>query len=253
MALLITWLQSKPKHYEKYCELYTERGFDVVVVTPKELHVIRPTTGSQVLAGNIIKFLENNDYYDKMLIQGFSMAGYFWSECLVQLHANGQFQSISDRFKCQVWDSITGMKQVAIGFAKSMFPQNKTLQNLTTNFLNFYLKVNYKTATQYYARGTIKEEFFLSQTHHIISTTTRLGEDYFHNKSLKAPVLVFASKIDPVATEEKAKEAVATFEKQNIDVTFKLFDKSSHVQHYQKYEKEYLSYLDSHLKTCKFT
>lgn len=231
MVLLIPWLHAKQKHVEKYCSIYTDRDFDVVVVTPSEFDVIKPKIGSQLLAKDVVNFLVNNEYYNKMVIQGFSVAGYFWSECLFHLHSNGQFESISERFKCQVWDSVTGMRQIPIGVSKSFFPNNQILQNFTKSSLDFYLKTFYESATQYYIRG----------------------EENFHNKPLKAPALIFSSKIDPVATFAFANGIVNSFKQLEIDVTFKSFDDSPHVQIYNMHKQEYLSCLDNHLKRCQMT
>lgn len=226
LTLLLPWLLSKKTHVEKYCAIYTKLGFEVVVARMDLIQLLRPKTGVHLIADDVVKFLANNDHYKNIVVHGFSAGGYVWAESLMRLHSHEKFDSISKRVKCQVWDSLTGFTEIPIGISKTIFPGNKTVQNLVKNLSEFYLKTNYENATQFYKRG----------------------ENYFNENPLIAPALVFASKTDQVGTERKAREIVDCFKAINIDTTFKLFDKSPHVQHYHTHKEEYMKFLCEHLK-----
>lgn len=229
VCLLIPWLLAKRQHYEKFCSIYTDRGFDVLLITPNPFDALKPMKGMQVLAGNVVKFLLINDYYDKLMIQGFSVGAYFWSECLFHLYANGKLDEVSDRFKCQIFDSPTGITGISVGVSTSLFPRNQIIHKLAKNALEFYFKTFYKSTTQYYIRG----------------------EEYLSCRMLKAPVLIVGSEIDPIATVEFANQIISGLKQQKTDVTSKFFKKSPHVHHYQMHKEEYLKLLDKHLKRCK--
>lgn len=100
--LILSWLRAKPKHLEKFCTLYTDLGFDVLVAHVHPLQVLWPPRGAQLVASDIVKFLVNNEYYERMLLHGFSVGGYLWGECLVQLQNDlCRREIIAKRIKAQ--------------------------------------------------------------------------------------------------------------------------------------------------------
>lgn len=57
----------------------------------------------QVVASDILKFLEQNKSYSPMVLYGFSVGGYLWGEVMVQMaHDKEKYQNILDRFVGQV-------------------------------------------------------------------------------------------------------------------------------------------------------
>lgn len=229
LTVLLPWLLSKKSHVEKYCAIYTKLGFEVVVIRMELFQLLRPKSGAHLIADDVVKFLTNNDQYKNIVVHGFSAGGYLWAESLKRMHVHEKFDSISKRVKCQVWDSVTGYTEIPIGISKSIFPGNKIIQNLMISLSEFYLKASYESATQFFQQG----------------------ESYFNANPLTVPALIFASKTDPVGTERKAREIVDSFLAKNIDLTFKLFDKSPHVQHYHTHKEEYMKFLCEHLKKCQ--
>jgi hypothetical protein len=101
---MLSWLNSNQKHVEKYCSVYTKQGFDILIFKNRIDTVTRPRT-MQKIAGNFIKFVEDNESYDRILLHGFSMGGYAWCECLIHLHEQNKFEAIAKRIQGQVWDS----------------------------------------------------------------------------------------------------------------------------------------------------
>lgn len=227
--LLYAWLQSNPKHVEKFCDLYANLGFDVLVVRVKFWQVLHPVKGSQLLAKDTLKFLTSNDIYESILLHGFSIGGYLWGECLVQIHEDAaKYESLINRIKGQIWDSMTGSKEIPVGQSKALFPNNLFLQSMARQLSGFCLKTFYNFATKHYHRS----------------------ENHFHQKAIKVPALLIFSKTDPIGTELKSLTIADDFEALNIKVTRKCFDDSPHVSHFLKHRSEYTKAIVQHLELC---
>ena len=230
LVLLFAWFQSNPKHLEKFCILYTNLGFDVLVITVELMKLLRPEKGSQIVAGDILKFLEQNDFYKSILLHGFSMGGYIWGECLVKTRDHvSKYEPLIGRIKGQVWDSMTGSKEIPVGKAKAFFPNNLLLQETVRQLSVFFLDAFYNFSTKHYEKA----------------------ENYFHQKPVAVPTLLIFSKTDSVGTALKSLTIADDFEALNIRVKRKCFDDSPHVGHFHKHKEEYTEELIKHLKLCK--
>jgi alpha/beta superfamily hydrolase len=227
LAVILPWAQSKSPHIAKYSSIYTRNGFDVLVVSNRSKNIIVPKR-TQEIAGNVIKFLENNESYSEVLVHGFSAGGYVWGECLVKLHESEKSGSTANRIKGQVWDSIASVDHVSVGISNSFFRQNKFMETLLRKSIEFILAAFFETITKYYYRSST----------------------YFLKSPVRAPVLIFASKIDQIGTASFAKEMAECFESNNIKATLKVFPDSKHVQHYQQHKEEYEIALLDHMKKC---
>lgn len=227
LTLILSWLEAKQSHVEKYCKIYTDLGIDVLLVQTNVLKLLRPTTGTQVIAKNVVDFLTNNENYEKLFIHGFSVGGYLWGECLLNLYARQNFEEVTRRFKGQVWDSGTGIEGIPIGASKSLFPENESMQKVVKKLLELYL------------------ENASSMKHYVRSA------DCYHNQPLQVPALVFTSKIDFVATERYAGKIADSFRQQKVDVTLKCFENAPHIKAYHVYREEYIKCLADHWKKCK--
>ena len=226
-VVFLPWIKARPKDYEKFCSIYTSRGFDVIVVNYTAYDLIKPSTGGHVIAKKVVKFLKANDYYDKIVIKGISGGAYIWGECLTILDDTNQTEELSKRIKCQIWDSVPKSETVPQGLANVLFPENQFMKKITGKVMRYLMHTFYSDTFEYYRRPT----------------------HYYMFKSIKAPTLVFSSITDGLATEADVREMVENW-KQQLDVTLKLFDNSPHTQHYRKNSKEYLQCIDDHLKKC---
>ena len=225
---MLPWINSKRSHFEKYSSIYTDKGFDVLIVRSFLMNILWPKRLDKV-SEDVVSFMDKNEDYDQIVLHGLSAGCYVWSECLIRLYSHKNFESISKRIKCQVWDSLSGAAEIPAGLASSLFPDNKLMRKLMTTFGVLYLKVFYSYTDKYYNRG----------------------DKYFLEKPLTAPALIFVSKIDPIGTEKFAREVTESYKKLNIDTTLKAFDDSPHILHYQMYKEEYLKVLMDHLRKCK--
>lgn len=226
LTIIFSWLNSKPKHLHKYANIYLEQGFDVVVAQVTPWQLLWPANGTQQLAGDIVKFLLNNEYYEKMLIHGFSVGGYLFGECLVIMNKDIQtYQKVVDRFVAQIWDSAADITEIPVGVPKALFPKNPKLQAPLKNYMLYHLRTFHEAATQHYIRSS----------------------QMFHTNFVHAPALMILSKTDPVGAESSNRRVADSWISNGIKLTWKCFDKSPHVMHFMKHREEYLNVLFSHL------
>jgi len=225
LIFMLPWLLSQPRHYEKLCKFYTDKGFDVLTMRIDLLQFFLPVTGVQVVAGDVVKFLKANDYYKEIIIHGFSFGGYLWSESLIKMQQDiKNNQSVIDRIKGQIWDSKSDIPTVAYGLS-CMVPYG--LQRIAEYSLNAYMKIFYNLSTRHYIKSA----------------------EMMHDTIVKAPALFIVSKADPIGTEKASRIISEKWKLKGIPITFKSFDKSPHVLHFKMYKNEYLELIENHLKS----
>lgn len=90
----------------------------------------------QVIAADIIKLLDSNRFFSPILIHGFSVGGYLWSEVLVKTYANRSAnQHIADRIIGQIWDSAADLTEIPNGFSYAVFPNHKVPQAILRSYV----------------------------------------------------------------------------------------------------------------------
>lgn len=131
----MAWLLAKPKQLKNYIDIYINLGFDVMTVSISPWQLLWPTKGTQIIAHDAVKFLENNPSYSQLLVHGFSVGAYQFSELMVIMSQNMErYQPVIDRFQCQIWDSAADITEIPIGVPKAIFPRNLRLQNALRNY-----------------------------------------------------------------------------------------------------------------------
>lgn len=76
-------------------------------------------------------------------MHGFSVGGYLWGECMVQMTRDtDRYRDILDRFCGQIWDSAADITEIPVGVPKAMFPNNKTLENALRSYM-LYVSIKY--------------------------------------------------------------------------------------------------------------
>lgn len=183
-----------------------------------------------MVAADVVKFLANNDYYKQVVVHGFSVGGYFWGEILVHMQKDmATSQKILDRICGQVWDSAVDISEAHIGVPKAVFPKNLKLQRALENYILYHMKTFHEAATQHYIRSS----------------------QMFYTNLCHAPALFFLSKTDPVGAEIPNRRVADSWIAAGVDLTWKCFDRSPHVQHYMKHKEEYTQGLFDHLEKIK--
>ncbi|XP_049290090.1 uncharacterized protein LOC125767498 isoform X2 [Anopheles funestus] len=227
VVLIISWLNARQKHLAKYAQLYIDQGFDVFAthITPWQL--LWPVKGTQLVAGEIVKFLKNNDFKNGLILHGFSVGGYLWGECLVHIARDlPNYQVVLDRVIGQVWDSAADITEISVGVPRALFPKNPTLQSALKKYMLYHMKAFHEPATSHYIRSS----------------------QMFHTNLLRCPALFLMSKTDPVGTVEANTRVKDSWEQSGVKTTVKCWDRSPHVGHFMKHREEYIDVLFNHLR-----
>lgn len=232
LLIMLSWLMARKKHIYKYADIYLNQGFDVLNININPWQLLWPTKGSQVVAKDILKFLEANPSYDPLVVHGFSVGAYVWSEALVHMSAERQrYQRIIDRIAGQIWDSSADVTELPLGVPVAVFPNNAVLQNTLRQYILYHLKTFDKVATVHYVRAS----------------------QMYHTNIVRAPAQIFISRTDPIGTEESNRRAKDNWENMGIQVNWKCWDKSPHVGHYRAHPEEYKAELEGFLASLNIS
>lgn len=86
----MSWLMAKERHLKKYASIYLEMGFDVMVVHLTPWQLLWPTKGAQIVAADVVKFLDSNYTYTPIVVHGFSVGAYLFGEVLLKIASDLQ-------------------------------------------------------------------------------------------------------------------------------------------------------------------
>nr|CAI5836751.1 unnamed protein product [Callosobruchus analis] len=230
LVVLLSWLMAKKKHVYKYADIYLKNGYDVLNISISPWQLLWPTKGSQVVAKDLLKFLDINNSYAPLVLHGFSVGAYLWSEVMVQIASErDRYSHIVDRISGQIWDSAADITEISIGIPVAVFPKNAVLQNALRQYLMYHLRAFDKVATTHYIRAS----------------------QMFYTNLVHAPAQLFISKTDPIGTETSNLRVKECWENMGIQVNYKCWDKSPHVGHFRMHQKEYLQALNQFLENIR--
>lgn len=220
LVILFTWLMAKHKHVQKFVDIYLKEDFDVLRISVTPWQLLWPTKGSQLVATEVLKFLENN-YIDRpCILHGFSVGGYLWSEAMVQMSSEKErYKPVIDKIVGQIWDSAADITELPIGVPTAVFPRNPKMQNALSQYIIYHLKTFDKVATRHYVRAS----------------------QMFHTNLIRSPALVFVSKTDPIGAIKSNLQAKESWEGMDMKVIWQCWDESPHVGHFQKHKDEYIA------------
>ena len=182
----------------------------------------------QLVAADVVKFLESNVTTNPLVLHGFSVGGYVWGECMVHMAADTKrYKTIIDNINGQIWDSVTDITEIPIGVPKAMFPSNDTLQRAVSNYMLYHMKTFHEPATSHYIRSS----------------------QMFYSTLVKKPALLFLSHSDPIGAVSSNKQLRESWESLGISCEWKCWDKSPHVGHFLKHRDEYVETLMNFLQS----
>ncbi|KAF5284582.1 hypothetical protein FQR65_LT02408 [Abscondita terminalis] len=226
LVILLSWMLAKRKHMIKFADIYMDHGFDVLSINITPWQMLWPRKGSQVIANEVVTFLDVNSRCTPLVVHGFSVGGYQWGEVLVRISQDQpRFQHILDRISGQIWDSAADISEICYGFPMALFPKNLVLQNTMKQYILYHMRTFDKVATRHYVRSS----------------------QLFHSNMVKAPALLFLSKTDPVGAEKSNMRLKEDWENSGIKVYWQCWDKSPHVGHYHRHRVEYVEKLENFL------
>lgn len=230
LMVMLSWLMAKKKHVYKYADIYLKHDFDVLNVNISPWQLLWPTKGTQVVAKDLLRFLDVNASYSPLVLHGFSVGAYLWGEVLVNISSEKQrYDNLVNRIVGQVWDSAADITEIPIGLPVAVFPRNKVLQNTMRQYVLYHLKTFDKVATVHYVRSS----------------------QMFHTNLIKAPAQFFVSKTDPIGAVPSNQRVRENWENMGIQVNWKCWDKSPHVGHFRAHPKEYIGELENFLASLK--
>ncbi|XP_018563802.1 transmembrane protein 53 isoform X1 [Anoplophora glabripennis] len=227
LVVMLSWLMARRKHIYKYADLYLQHDFDVLNVSISPWQLLWPTKGTQMVAKDVLKFLDINTKYGPLILHGFSVGGYLWGEVLVNIAAErDRYAHVVDRIAGQVWDSAADITEISVGLPIAVFPRNKVMQAALRQYVVYHLKAFDKVATRHYVRSS----------------------QMFHTNLVRAPAQFFLSKTDPIGAVKSNQRAKESWESMGIQVYWKCWDRSPHVGHFRSHQKEYISTLNAFLE-----
>ncbi|GLV35265.1 lethal (2) k09913 [Carabus blaptoides fortunei] len=220
LVVLLTWLLAKQKHINKFNNIYLEQGFDVLNVSVSPWQILWPVKGTQLVANDVLRFLDKNHNYSPLLLHGFSVGGYVWGEALVHIaQEQVRYKHVVDRICGQIWDSAADITEIPVGMPKAVFPKNAMMQAALKQYILYHMKTFHKVATCHYIRSS----------------------QMFYTTVVKAPTLFFLSKSDPVGSYTSNMRVRESYESMNMKVYWKCWEKSPHVSHFYFHPEEYLT------------
>jgi len=228
LVLLFAWLMSKERHIKKYVQFYNNLGADVLTVqiTPKDL--LFPTKGTQIVAEEVLQLLQSYPVPSRCIVHGFSVGAYAFCEACVKMNEiDSQYKQLQDRFVGQIWDSPVDIQGIPTGMP-SAISSNKLFRKGGKIFLENYLEKS--SASKHY----------------------KAASSMFREPFLKIPALFLISKTDPVSTPDMIDNATKDWNKHNVQMTIKSWEKSPHVSHYHHHKKEYEDQILKYLQKIKF-
>jgi len=226
LVVMLAWMLAKKKHINKYCEFYVRRGCDVLTVNITPWQLLWPVSGSQVVAGEVLRFLHVDAGCKPLILHGFSVGGYVWGEVMVKMNQERErYKHIVDRIIGQTWDSAADVTELQVGLPLAVFPRNPILRMALGKYIAYHLKAFDEEATSHYIRSS----------------------QMFHTTLVHRPALLLLSKTDPVGSLSSNLRLKDTWESMGMKVNWKCWDDSKHVSHYLKYKDEYIEILEKFL------
>ncbi|XP_072047782.1 transmembrane protein 53-like isoform X2 [Amphiura filiformis] len=222
LVLLLSWLAAKQRHLSNFSRFYLDQGCDVLTIKIKPMQILLPKSGSQVLAKNVVQFLQHTEQQDKpLLVHTFSVGGYVYSEILQSMLDAEKEKEITSRIIGQIFDSPVDLDNIPIGMSKVLL-KNQTMQTGLRKSLEMYQNLTFNIAGQHHLR------------------CSRL----FHHNPVKAPSIFFYSDADPITSPRAVERAIGMLKEVGHEsVQGKEFKGSPHVSHMYKHREEYVSTL----------
>ncbi len=236
LVVLFPWLYATPKAISKYCELYHERGLDVLTVSCQLKHFLWPSTARSV-ATELLDYLGKNDVplnTDRFLVHAFSVGAYVYTITLMELAAGlnkPHYDVVREKIRGQIFDSIVvgSLGRMANGIA-----------NMADNQLSRWAVVT--MAMTYF---TLTRPFTVKFYDKAV--------DFFFNRPPRCPTLFYYCLNDPMADPRSMDELFAVWrDTHGMDVTVKCWERSLHAGHLREHPEQYRLALEGYLRTLQF-
>lgn len=229
LVVLMSWLEAKEKHIEKYRQFYLERGFDVLNVKTSPWDLLLPAVGVKKVSEDFVKFMIEKQYKN-VVLHGFSVGGFMFGRWLLELDKQDEKirQTLLNSIRGLVFDSLVTFEGVPVGVAASI-TRNKLGAKIIEQLLKIYLVIGHSFATKYYLESS----------------------DRVWGGPLKCPSLFLVSKDDPISDHKILEKLVDVWTKLGIECHMKQFESAPHVQLFHNHRDVYVQQVEKFLKHIK--
>lgn len=231
LVILLSWLQAKEKHIEKYRQFYLDRGFDVLNVKTSPWDLLLPNIGARKISQDFVRFMIDKQY-SNVVLHGFSVGGYMFGRLLLEIDQHNQEtrERLLNSIKGIVFDSLVPLEGTCIGVANSI-TRNQIAATIIEQLLRLYLFLGHNIATKYYEEASEK----------------------VWGGPLTCPTLFLMSKDDKISDHKIVERLARDWDALGIETHKMLVDSSPHVQLFQKHNKEYVEQVENFLKRIKMS
>lgn len=229
LVVLMSWLEAKEKHIEKYRQFYLDRGFDVLNVKTSPMDLLLPGVGSKKISQDFVRFLVEKQYSD-VVLHGFSVGGYMFGQVLLDIDKQEEQvrEKLLQSIRGLVFDSLVPFEGTCIGVANSI-TTNKFAAKVLENMLKLYLKLGHSIATKHYLNSSEK----------------------VWGGPLRCPSLFLLSKDDKISDYRIVQRLAEVWNNLGIETQMLLVDSAPHVQIFNKHHDVYVEKVESFLKHIK--
>lgn len=229
LVVLLSWLEAKEKHIEKYRQFYLDRGFDVLNVKTSPLDLLLPNRGARKISEDFVKFMVEKQY-SNVLLHGFSVGGYMFGRFLLEIdqHNPETRKQLLNSIRGLVFDSLVPIEGVPVGVANSI-TRNPIGAKFVEQLLKLYLFLGESVATRYFREASVK----------------------VWGGPLRCPTLFLMSRDDPISDHQIVERLASVWSGLGIDCRKMLVDHSPHVQLYTKHHDKYVKTVDEFLSHVK--
>lgn len=226
LVVLMSWLEAKEKHIEKYRQFYLERGFDVLNVKTSPLDLLLPTVGAKKISKDFLRFLVEKQY-SNVVLHGFSVGGYMFGQVLLDIDQQEESvkRNVLNSIRGIVFDSLVPFEGTCVGVANSI-TRNPLAAKVLEQLLRIYLVVGKSFATKHY----------------------RMSSDKVWSGPLKCPTLFLMSKEDNISDHKIVERLADVWANKGIETRKMLVDSSPHVQLFTKHHNAYVQNVEDFLK-----
>jgi len=225
-ALVLGWFRSRPKHLEKYRELYSSLGYDAVALGYPTLNAISPSRWQKL-----------RESPPKFVTEKFDVVHLFSGACLIYYNA-----LLSPHFnwdhKCIVYDSG---------------PYLPTSAHIVHYFQNLGASKNALTRSTMIGNGMQKLVDMVWALQGF--QAEKELKQYLEVLTCTRPKLLLNSYGDRIVLHKDVAKFVELCTKRGSEVNSHYFENSSHASHYRVHPKEYKEilsqFLQKHIRDTK--
>ncbi|XP_030845082.1 uncharacterized protein LOC755141 [Strongylocentrotus purpuratus] len=215
LVVMFSWLLAKPRHVNKYVELYTRKGMDVLVVKTRPIDIAWPANAKEI-AREILDYVTDGDKRP-LLVHAFSVSSHVYAEMLDLVDAVEKYSSVRYRIVGQILDSCVLSRD---------------------SYEGIYSQASSNSFTQLFIKR-VAETYFWVTNKYTMDSIIKVNE-IFTGRPVKAPALILFSRDDHIATAKENDELVNQWRKHlDNDLYVKCWQSSPHVGHLVKHRDEY--------------